>query len=154
MTRALGLDSIERLHLTLSAGTIAACVALVSAPFSASVAAGTAIEAVNYRVLRRATSRLFLGQLGGSRAWTAAFAARFVLLGAAMTAALLAGAHPVGLVLGLSLIVPAAVAVAWRERLPTAPSPPAPPPDDPSWDRWNPWLATERADPEREAEEP
>ena len=119
--------------------------AFVSTVFSLSVAVGTAIEAVNYRVLRRATDRLFSGQLTGGRAWSAAFALRFFFLGAAMTVAILAGAHPVGLVLGLSTIVPAAIVVAWRKRPTAAPATAPPPaPDDPSWDRWNPWLARER----------
>jgi hypothetical protein len=53
------------------------------------------------------------------------------------------GAHPLGLLLGLSLIMPAAIFEAWRARPPLDPSAPALAPDDPSWDRWNPWLARE-----------
>ena len=71
---------------------------------------------------------------------------RLVLLAAAMYFALELGANPIGLVLGLSLIVPATIWVAWRTVPP--PLPPeafdVPPPDDPSWDEWNPWLARER----------
>ena len=63
-----------------------------------------------------------------------------------MYLALYAGASPAGLVLGLSLIVPAAVWVAFRTPVPVAPDTgyEVPPPDDPSWDDWNPWLARPR----------
>jgi hypothetical protein len=64
------------------------------------------------------------------------------------------GAHPVGLVLGLSMIVPAALAGAWMKRPAAAAGEeaPAPVPDDASWDDWNAWLARPR-DPEREDDE-
>jgi hypothetical protein len=50
----------------------------------------------------------------------------------------------VGLVIGLSLIVPSTIIAAWMARPELAPPTPAPPPDDPRWDEWNPWLARER----------
>jgi len=65
--------------------------------------------------------------------------------------ALYLGADPVGLLIGLSLIMPAAVIEAWRARPPVDASAPALADDDPTWERWNPWLAREReADEERE----
>ncbi|UCE87338.1 MAG: hypothetical protein JSU66_06345 [Deltaproteobacteria bacterium] len=146
MTRFLGLDPVERLNLTFSAGTIAASLALGAGRFGTGVALGTVIEAVNYRVLRRATDRLFRGDLAGGQAWSAAFAVRFLFLGAAMFAAISAGVDPIGLVVGLSLVIPAVVIFAWRSRPPQVSSDAVPPPDDPSWDRWNPWLARERDD--------
>lgn len=141
----LKIDPIERLNLTISASAIAASAALAPPTFTAGLAVGALLEAANFRSLHRATQRLFGGQLAGGRAWTGGFALRFLLLGAAMFVALEAGAHPVGLALGLSTIVPAVVLYAWR-------NPPqadaaalaGPPPDDPSWDDWNPWLARER----------
>ena len=153
MMRGFELDPVERLNLAFSAGAIVTSLALGAARFGTGVALGTVIEAVNYRVLRRATDRLFRGDLGGSRAWSAGFALRFFFVGAAMFAAISAGADPIGLVIGLSLIVPAVVISAWRSRPPPLPSlPPPPPPADPSWDRWNPWLARERDEEELEDE--
>ncbi len=147
-----GLDTTERLNLTLSAGAVAASWMFASGPFALALALGSTIEAVNYRVLRRAAERLFTGELAGSSAWTAGYALRFVFVGAAMVAALAAGAHPVGLVLGLSMIVPAAVVAAWRAKSPPVSALPVPPPDDASWERWNPWLAQEREEREEEDE--
>jgi hypothetical protein len=138
------LDSIERLNLTFSGGLIAASLAATSLVFTLSIALGAVIEAVNYRMLRRSTDALFSGHIGGGRAWTGGFALRFVGVGAALAVAIFAGAHPVGLVLGVSIIVPAAVVAAWRTPPPVVEGPPAAPPDDPSWDDWNPWLARER----------
>lgn len=152
MLEKLSSDPIERLNLTLSAGAVAASLALASPQFSASLALGAAFEVANFRALRRATRRLFSGEIGGGGPWSAIFAVRFVLLGGAMYAALAAGAHPIGLILGLSMIVPAVVVVAWRTPPPAPePGPPVPPPDDPSWDEWNPWLARERGPREDDA---
>lgn len=151
----LRIGSIERLNLGLSVGAVAVSLAVAPPPFTAGVAAGAVFEAANFRVLGRATQRLFGGEVRGGRAWMAGYALRFVLLAAAMGLALHAGAHPVGLVLGLSTIVPAVVLFAWRN--PPAPVPAevaaAPPPDDPSWDDWNPWLARERAPSDADADE-
>jgi ATP synthase I chain len=140
------IDPIERWNLGISAGAIAASLALAPATFTAGLAVGAALEAANFRVLRRATQRMFGGELRGGRAWTGGFALRFVLLGAALYAAVHAGAHPVGLALGLSTIVPAVVLYAWRNRPASDPAAAqtVAPPDDPSWDDWNPWLARER----------
>lgn len=147
-----GLDTTERLNLTLSASAVAVSWTLASGAFALALALGSAIEAVNYRVLRRATERFFAGELAGSSAWTAGYGLRFVFVGVAMAAALAAGAHPVGLVLGLTMIVPSAVVAAWRTQPPTLPTFAVPPPEDPSWERWNPWLARER-DPADEDDE-
>jgi hypothetical protein len=144
MTLRVNIDPIERLNLGLSAGALAASLALAPPPFTAGLAVGAALEAANFRVLRRATQRLFGGQLVGGRAWTAGFALRFLFLGAAMYLAIRAGAHPAGLALGFSTIVPAVVIYAWRNPPPPVAGDPAPAPDDASWDEWNPWLARER----------
>ena len=78
---------------------------------------------------------------------------RFLFLGLAMYVALSAGANPFGLVLGLSMIVPSVIWVAWRQVpvVPLSATGDVPPPDDPSWDEWNPWLARER-DPTEESD--
>ena len=68
----------------------------------------------------------------------------FLLLGFSVWAALALGAHPVGLLLGLSLVVPGVVLAAWRARPAPSPDAPALAADDPSWEAWNPWLARER----------
>ena len=87
---------------------------------------------------------------GRMRSWTGGFGIRFGVLGLAMGVALYYGAHPVALVIGLSMIVPSAVVEAWRHRPPVHPHAPALSPDDPSWNRWNPWLAREREDEEED----
>ena len=91
-----------------------------------------------------AVTALAVDPHGGSLAVGDARGLRFVLLGAGVGLALYVGAHPVGLVIGLSLIVPATLIAAWMARPEPAPATPAPPPDDPSWDDWNPWLARVR----------
>lgn len=147
------IDPIERLNLTISAGTVAASYALASPLFAASVALGSALEAMNFRALRAGAQRLFTGDLAVGQLWALAFAFRFVALAAAIFFSLRSGAHPVGLVLGLSSIVPAALAGAWLQRPPVHPAEPEPPlaSDDPSWDRWSVWLARERDVAEEEA---
>lgn len=138
------IDPIERTTLTLSAGAVAASLALASPLFAVSVAIGTLLEAVNFRGLKRSAEFLFWGQIAGSSGWTGVFALRFFLLVIGIGASLYFGAHPVGLLIGLSLIMPATVFEAWRRRPPIDPHAPALSPDDPAWDLWNPWTASER----------
>ncbi len=145
------LDPIERLNLALSAGAFAASCAAASGAFATSLALGAAIEAVNFRALQSAARRMFAGDLAVGGAWVAGFALRFVVLAVGIAFALRAGAHPVGLVLGLSMIVPSVLIAAWLQRPPVVEQEAGPPPDDPSWDAWNPWLARER-DPSEEEE--
>ena len=140
----LASERIERMNLVVAAVTIVGSLAFGSKVVTASVAIGCLIIAANYHVLRRATDRFFTGDLSGGGAWSAGFAMRFVFLGAAMWVALEAGAHPIGLILGMSTTVPAAVLVAWRNPPVGVETGPVPPPDDPSWDEWDPWLARER----------
>lgn len=141
------LDPMERLNFGISAGAVAASWALASPAFAVSLALGAAIEAVNFRALREASARLFAGDLAMGKAWAMGFGLRFAFLAVAISLALGGGAHPVGLVIGLSTTIPAVVLGAWLRRPPILrdlESVPAPPPDDPSWDAWNPWLARER----------
>ncbi len=147
-------DPFERMNLTICAGALATSLALAPASFTVSLGIGALLEAVSFRALRRATQQLFSSQIGGSKAWSALFSLRFLFLGAAMFVALKDGAHPIGLVLGLSTMVPAVVIVAIRTPVPQAPErdDPVPAPDDPSWDEWNPWLAHGRDPEEREDE--
>lgn len=126
------------------AGASAASLALVSPRFAASLLLGAALETLNFRSFWRSSERLF-GLENASRVALGAFGLRFVLLAAALYFALQVGAHPVGLVVGLSMIIPAVVLAAWRARPEPGVALPPPPPDDPSWDEWNPWTARERA---------
>ena len=85
--------------------------------------------------------------------WSAAYGIRFVLLAIGIIAAVYFGANIIGMVIGLSLIVPATIIEAWRSRPPIDPNAPRLVNDDPSWDRWNPWLARETEAPDEPEEE-
>lgn len=144
MSEKFDIERVQGLNLGLSAGAVAVSWMLLSPLFAVSLAAGAALEAANFRSLRRSCQAIFQSGVSGSGAAASSFGLRFVLLAVAVGLALYLGAHPVGLVIGLSLIVPAAVIAAWMARPEPVPTTPAPPPDDPSWDEWNPWLARER----------
>ncbi|MBW2271404.1 MAG: hypothetical protein JRH16_22860 [Deltaproteobacteria bacterium] len=146
----MNIDPIERTNFTLSAGAVAVSFVFSSPLFALSLALGAALEAVNFRGLRNQTQFLFWGQIQSGGQWTGVFGLRFVILIVGIGAALYFGADPAGLLIGLSLIMPAAVIEAWRTRPAIDPSAPALDADDPSWDRWNPWLAREQ---EEETEE-
>jgi hypothetical protein len=143
MREALDIDPIERTNLALSAGAVAASWWLATPAFALGLGIGALLEAVNFRGLRRSAQFLFWGQIQGGRGWSGVFALRFGLLVVGIGAALAFGAHPVGLLVGLSLIMPAALFEAWRARPALDRSAPALAPEDPSWERWNPWLARE-----------
>lgn len=150
LSEAIRVAPVERVNLALCVGALALAAAFASPVFAVSFALGALLEAVNFRALLRATAHVFDGQLQGSRPWMALFGLRFVLLALGMFVAIDAGAHPIGLVLGLSTVIPAVVISALRNP-PPAPLPgEAPPPDDASWDDWNPWLARPRASREEE----
>lgn len=142
---SVSLDRAEQINWTIAGGALVTSAVLASPPFTVSLAMGVALEAVNYRALRRSVQLFFAGELQGARAWSAGFGLRFALLALAMTVAIGAGAHPVGLVIGLSTMVPALLVAAARQRSDTSIAPvPGLPPDDPSWEDWNPWTARER----------
>ena len=143
------LHRVQGLNLGLCAGAVAISWVVLSPLFAASLAAGAALGAANFRSLRRSCQVIFQSGVSGSGAAVTSFGLRFALLAAAVGLALYVGAHPVGLVIGLSLIVPSVIIAAWMARPEPAPATtPAPPPEDPSWDEWNPWLARERDDEE------
>ena len=135
---AEGMGRATQLNLALSAGAAAASYALVSPQFALSVAAGAAAESVSYSHLLRSSRAMFEGR-GGS-----GYGLRFVFLAGFVAAAIWVGAHPVGLLVGVSLMIPVVVVQAWRNRPPIDPDAPALDAADPEWDRWNPWLAGER----------
>ena len=142
MRRAVTIHPIERLNITLSAGAVAASWLLATPAFAVSLAIGAALEAVNFRGLYRSSQLVFGGPWAGRRGRSAGLGLRMVLLAVGIQV----GAHPVGLVIGLSLIIPAAIIEAWRSRPAVDPDAPSLPPDDEAWERWNPWLARERRD--------
>jgi hypothetical protein len=148
----VNLDPIERTNLTLSAGAAALSLALAPPAFAASLLAGAALELVNFRGLRRSAAAFLGGEIPGSSGYSAVAGLRFLLLAVGIATALGLGAHPVGLVIGLSLIMPAAVIEAWRHRPPVEPDAPRLAADDPDWDRWDAWLARE-TEPAEDGEE-
>ncbi len=137
------IERVERLNLAFCASAVVASWAFVSPAFAGGIAAGALVEAVNFRGMFRAGKRLFAGEV---HSWTAGWSLRFGLVAVGIGASLYFGADPVGLVIGLSLILPAAVIEAWRSRPVVIEDAPALPQDDPSWDLWDPWLARERLD--------
>ena len=147
------LDPIERTNLTLSAGAAALSFALATPAFAVSLLAGAALEWVNFRGLRRSAAAFFGGEISGGSGYRAVAGLRFLLLAVGIATALGVGAHPIGLVIGLSLIMPAAIIEAWRHRPPVCPDAPRLAADDPAWDRWDAWLAREREPAEGEGEE-
>jgi len=141
---AMRQSSVLGWNLAFSAGACAATWATVSPRFAASLALGTALEVMNFRALYGFSERALL-RSNAAGAAVGAFGLRFVLLGAALWVALAVGAHPVGLLVGLSLVIPAVLLAAWRARPQVVEGLAEPLPEDPSWDEWNPWLARERA---------
>jgi len=138
------LSPVQRTNLTLSAGAVAASFVFVSPLFALSMAVGALIEAINFDGLRRSALFLFSGDIQGSRKWLIVFALRFSILAIVIFGAMYFGAHPVGLVIGLSMMVPAVLIEAWRARPKIDPNAPTLSEDDPTWDLWDPWLARER----------
>jgi hypothetical protein len=134
-------QALQRFHLTLSVGGIAASALLVGPAFTAAYALGAALEAVNFKALCTCARRILSGQQGGSSTWLALLGMRLTMLFAAMGVALTAGAHPLGLLLGVSTVVPAVLIGAWWLGPPIDPNAPALPPDDPAWDHWSIWRA-------------
>ena len=140
----MNFNPIERWNLALGASAVATSLVVATPAFAMSLAAGAALEAANFRVLHRSAQFVVLDRAAGSRGWMLAFALRFGLLAIGIGAALSLGANAIGLLIGLSLIMPATLVEAWRSRPPVDEKAPALDADDPSWELWNPWLARER----------
>ena len=139
----MNLQPIERLNIALGAGATAASWWLVSPVFALSVGFGALLEAVNFRGLHQQAQLLFWGEIRSGGGWTGLYALRFGLLLIGIGGGLALGAHPVGLVIGLSLIMPTTIWWAWRNRPAIDPNAPALVFDDPAWEQWNPWFARE-----------
>ncbi|MBY0399022.1 hypothetical protein K2X89_01920 [Myxococcota bacterium] len=110
------MAKVEQWNLGLSASAVAASLALETPHFATSLAAGAFLEAVNLGALRRSALRFFAGELGGT--WTGAFTLRFLFLAGGIFLTLQAGAHPVALLIGLSIAMPAVLIDAWLNRPP------------------------------------
>lgn len=137
------LDPIERTSLALCAGATVVAGAFSTPLFAVSLAAGAALATINFHAMRSSAVAVFRGEIDNQMLWNALFAVRFTFLAVGIGVAILAGVDPIGLAIGLSLVVPAALIEAWRARPAVDPSAPALDPDDEAWDRWNPWLARE-----------
>jgi hypothetical protein len=138
-------------NLAFSAGAGALAFALVSPRFAAGLAVGALLEIANFRSMWRSCERIFLSGPNGAGPAVATFGLRFILLGGVIFLALRGGIDAGGLLVGLSLVVPAALLAAWRARPPVLAEVPALAPESEEWDRWNPWLARE-SDPAEEDE--
>ncbi|MBW2230395.1 MAG: hypothetical protein JRG92_17010 [Deltaproteobacteria bacterium] len=141
------LERVEKLNLGLSASAVAASFALATPHFATSLALGAFLEAINFGALYRGAERFFAGEFSGAGPWVGLFATRFVLLAVGIFVTLSAGAHPVALLIGLSMAMPAVLIDAIRRRPPVLDPEtlPAQGPDDPSWDRYSIWQAGEVA---------
>jgi hypothetical protein len=139
------LDPMERVNMGISAGAIAASFAIATPHFATSLAFGAALEALNFRFLYGGARAMFSGVIEGQRGWLAIFGLRFGILAVGIIAAMRVGADPLGLVLGLSLVIPAVLIAAIWNRPPIIDCPAEPPlePDDPSWDSYSIWRAAE-----------
>ncbi|MDP6980045.1 MAG: hypothetical protein QF570_15820 [Myxococcota bacterium] len=130
----------EKLNLGLSAGAVAASFAVATPLFAGSLAAGATLGSMNFRFLHSAAELVFQGA-ARSAAWLVVLGFRLVLVFIGMGAAMTLGADALGLVIGLSIVMPATVlAAVWfrPEHVPTLPGP-AVAPDDPSWDEFSIW---------------
>ncbi|MCH7867880.1 MAG: hypothetical protein IH881_09300 [Myxococcales bacterium] len=138
---SMKLYPAEKLNMGIGAGAIAASFAIASPHFAGSLAIGVALEAVNFRFLHRTAEALFTGVVNGGGPWVVVLGLRLGLVFGGIIAALMSGADPVGLVIGLSLAMPATVAAAVWNRPKLVPQDPAPAigPEDPSWDEFSVW---------------
>jgi len=125
----------------ISAGAVAASFAVASPHFAGSLAIGAVLESLNFRFLHRTGDALFSGVVQGGGPWVAVLALRLSLVFAGIIVAMLGGADPIGLVIGLSLAMPATVAAAVWNRPAVVPQVPEPAvdSDDPIWDEYSVW---------------
>ncbi len=142
----------ERVNVGISAGAIAASFATVSPHFAGSLAIGAILEAMNFRFMHGVAEALFAGVVNGGGAWVGVLSLRIGLVIGGIVAAMTAGADPLALVIGLSLVMPATVIAALMNRPEVIEQEPNPglDSDDPSWDRYSIWRAAERDEEEEE----
>lgn len=131
----------EKFNVGLSAGAIATSAAIASPLFAGSVAFGAVLETMNFRYMHKTADAVFTGELPTGAGWIAVLVLRLGLMFAGIVAAMMNGADPIGLVVGLSLVMPATVAAAMWHRPAVVPIEPndAIAPDDPVWDDYSVW---------------
>jgi hypothetical protein len=131
----------EKLNIGISTGAVAASLAIASPHFAGSLAIGAALETLNFRFLHRTGEALFSGVVNGGGSWVSLLALRLALVLAGIVVAMLGGADPIGLVIGLSLAMPATVAAAvwYRPAILPQEAQPAVDPEDPIWDDYSVW---------------
>ncbi|MFT5695108.1 MAG: hypothetical protein ACI9QQ_001083, partial [Myxococcota bacterium] len=93
----------EKLNLGISAGAVAASLAIATPHFAGSLAIGAALETMNFRFLHRTADALFSGIVQGGGPWVVVLILRLGLVFAGIIAAMMTGADPIALVIGLSL---------------------------------------------------
>ncbi len=144
------LHPAERLNMGISASAIATSFALSSPHFAGSLAIGAALEAMNFRFLHGTAEALFGGVVAGGGPWVGVLGLRIGMVCGGIAVAMTAGADPLGLALGLSLVMPATlIAALWnRPQVVEQAAAPGLDPDDPSWDRYSIWRAAEREEDE------
>jgi hypothetical protein len=137
----MSLYPAEKLNFGLSAGAVAASFAVASPLFAGSLALGAALETMNFRFMHRTADAVFTGVVPSGGGWVAILVLRLGLMFAGIVAAMLNGADPFGLVIGLSLVMPATVAAAiWHRPAMVCQEPlPALDPEDPIWDDYSVW---------------
>jgi hypothetical protein len=113
----MALARVEQLNLGLSAGAVAVSYAFATPHFATSLAAGAFLEAVNLGAIHRAAQQFFSGRMM-TNGWVGVLSLRFVLLGVAIFVTMRLGAHPIALLIGLSIAMPATVIDAWQNRPP------------------------------------
>jgi len=113
----MALARVEQLNLGLSAGAVAASYAFSTPHFATSLAAGAALEVINLGAIHRGAKRLFDGKMM-SGGWVGMLSMRLIILGFAIYFAMRLGAHPIALVIGLSITMPATLIDAWMNRPP------------------------------------
>ena len=145
----------EKFNIGMSAGAVATSFAIASPLFAGSLAFGAALETMNFRFMHRTADAVFGGELPSGGGWIAVLVLRLGLMFAGIVAAMMTGADPVGLVIGLSLVMPATVAAAMWHRPPVLPTSPddAVDPDDPIWDDFSVWRPGRIAAPRDEETE-
>jgi hypothetical protein len=113
----MALARVEQLNLGLSAGAVAASYVFATPHFASSVAAGAFLEAINLGAIYRAARRLFAGEIL-TNGWVGMLTLRFIILAAAIYVTMRMGAHPVALLIGLSIAMPSTLLDAWMNRPP------------------------------------
>ena len=91
--------------------------------------------------MHKTADAVFAGNVPGGGPWIAVLSLRLSLVFAGVILAMYTGADPIGLLIGLSLVMPATIAAAvWHRPAITPQEPfPAVDPDDPIWDDYSVW---------------